>query len=113
MEIIERKENPLLNRVEIKFSHSHSGSPTPSRNDLITQLAAIEPGSNRDFVVIKDVATRFGVAKTTGVALIYSSKEAMSVEPKFIHKRRGGGEDADDAPAAPAAPTADVSGGEE
>lgn len=113
MEIIERKENPLLSRVEIKFSHSHSGSPTPSRNDVITQIAALEPGSNRDFVVIKDVTTRFGVAKTTGVALIYSNKEAMSVEPKYIHTRRGGGDDAEDAPAASATPAADVSGGEE
>ena len=31
MEIIDRKENPLLNRVEIEFRWNHEGAATPSR----------------------------------------------------------------------------------
>ena len=31
MEIIERKDNPLLGRVEIKFVWDHSGKGTPTR----------------------------------------------------------------------------------
>ena len=53
MEIIERKENPLLNRVEIEFRWNHEGSPTPSRMDMLNSIASIEPGSKRDLIVIK------------------------------------------------------------
>jgi ribosomal protein S24E len=87
MEIINRKENPLLNRVEIEFRWNHDGIPTPSRSDMLNTLASIEPGSSRDFIVIKDVVTRFGMASTTGVGLIYEDAEAMAVEPEYIHKR--------------------------
>jgi len=87
MEIINRKENPLLNRVEIEFRLDHDGVPTPSRSDMLNTLASLEPGSSRDFIVIKDVVTRFGMASTTGFGLIYENAEAMAVEPEYIHKR--------------------------
>ena len=44
MEIIERKENPLLNRIEIEFRCNHEGAPTPSRAELLNGIASIEPG---------------------------------------------------------------------
>ena len=90
MEIIDRIENPLLSRVELKFKWNHHGISTPSRKDMLNQLASIEPGANRDFIVIKDVMTRYGVATTTGIGLIYESQEAMSVEPEYVHKRLAG-----------------------
>ena len=61
MEIIDRKENPLLNRIEIEFRWNHEGAATPSRADMLNAVASIEPGSNRDLIVIKDVNTRFGI----------------------------------------------------
>ena len=90
MEIINRKENPLLNRIEIEFRWDHDGIPTPSRSDMLNTLASIEPGSSRDLIVIKDVVTRFGMASTTGFGLIYESADAMAVEPEYIHKRFNG-----------------------
>jgi len=90
MEIIDRIENPLLNRVELIFKCNHYGAPTPSRTDILNQLASVEPGANRDLIVIKDVVTRFGVATTTGIGLVYESQEAMSVEPEYIRMRRDG-----------------------
>jgi ribosomal protein S24E len=87
MKITSRKENPLLNRVEIEFRWDHDGIPTPSRSDMLNTLASIESGSSRDFIVIKDVVTRFGMASTTGVGLVYENAEAMAVEPEYIHKR--------------------------
>ena len=38
MEIIDRKENPLLNRVEIEFRWNHEGKATPSRVDMLNEL---------------------------------------------------------------------------
>ena len=35
MEVIERKENPLLDRVEIRFMWNHENSPTPSLNEMV------------------------------------------------------------------------------
>jgi ribosomal protein S24E len=52
--------------------------------DLVQTL---EPGANRDLIVIKDCETRFGQPLTTGTAYIYSSQEAMAVEPSYIFKR--------------------------
>ena len=34
MEIIERKENPLLNRVEMSFRWEHSKEATPTLSDI-------------------------------------------------------------------------------
>ena len=90
MEIIDRKENPLLNRVEIEFRWNHEGSPTPSRADMLNGIASIEPGSNKDLIVIKNVKTRFGVGSTTGLGLVYSDANSMKVEPGYIHERYSG-----------------------
>ena len=90
MEIIDRIENPLLSRVELTFKWNHYGIATPSREEMLNQLASIEPGANRDLIVIKDVVTRFGVASTTGIGLVYESQEAMSVEPEYVHNRLTG-----------------------
>ena len=113
MEIINRKENPLLNRVEIEFRLDHDGVPTPSRSDMLNTLASIEPGSSRDFIVIKDVVTRFGMASTTGVGLIYENAEAMAVEPEYIHKRFNGLRTDSVAPAEKEAPAKEAAPAEE
>ena len=105
MEIIDRKENPLLNRVEIEFRWNHEGQATPSRVDMLNGIASIEPGSNRDLIVIKDVNTRFGQSSTTGLGIVYSDAESMKVEPDYMHARYSGMRSSSEAPAeeAPAA----------
>jgi len=90
MEIKDRKENKLLNRVEISFSWRHEGKHTPSRKDVMELVKTLEPGSNPDWIVVKDCVTRFGQPLTTGLAFIYKSAEAMAVEPSYIHKRHEG-----------------------
>ena len=87
MEIIDRKENPLLNRVEIEFRWSHDGSATPSRKDMLNGIASLEPGSNRDLIIIKNVNTRFGTGSTTGLGVVYADEKSMKVEPDYIHAR--------------------------
>ena len=87
MEKVNRKENKLLNRVEIAFKWKHDGKPTPSRKEVMDLVKTLEPGSNPDFIVIKDCNTRFGQPLTTGMAYVYGDKDSMKVEPDYIHKR--------------------------
>ncbi|MGB0515555.1 MAG: 30S ribosomal protein S24e [Poseidonia sp.] len=87
MEIKERTENKILNRVELSFSWKHDTKSTPSRKEVIDLVQTLEPGANRDLIVVKDCSTRFGQPLTTGTAYIYGSQEAMAVEPGYIHKR--------------------------
>ncbi|GIS43138.1 MAG: hypothetical protein Ct9H90mP16_02080 [Candidatus Poseidoniales archaeon] len=35
MEVIDRKENSVLNRVEISWQWRHVGAPTPTRNEIV------------------------------------------------------------------------------
>ena len=87
MDIVSRKENKLLNRVEINFRWQHEGLATPSRKAVMDLVKTLEPGSNPDCIVVKECNTRFGQPLTTGMAFIYGDVGSMSVEPKFIHKR--------------------------
>ena len=87
MEKVNRKENKLLNRVEIAFKWKHDGKATPSRKEVMDLVKTLEPGSNPDYIVIKDCSTRFGQPLTTGTAFIYGDEDSMKVEPDYIHKR--------------------------
>ena len=81
MEILERTENDLLNRVELKFHWDHPKSPTPSLKEMVTAVTKAEPGSKKEQVFVKDVSTRLGIA------MIYQSVEASSIEPSYILDR--------------------------
>ena len=39
MQVVERKENPLLDRVEIRFVWDHDSSRTPSRSEMVAAAA--------------------------------------------------------------------------
>ena len=54
MEIVERIENKLLNRVEIQFSWRHQGKATPSRKEVMDLVKTLEPGSNPEHIIVKD-----------------------------------------------------------
>ena len=98
MQVIERNDNPLLNRVEIRFVWDHPNTSTPKLEEMVSAATKMEPGANSDLVFVKDVSTRFGMPRTTGLALIYGSEEAASIEPSHIVERhnrfrQGGQED--------------------
>ena len=80
MEVTERKENPLLDRVEIRFVWNHANSPTPSLADMRSAAAKAEPGAKEELVFVKEVSTRFGMPQTTGIALVYGSVESAEFE---------------------------------
>ena len=87
MEVTERKENPLLGRVEIRFVWNHANSATPSLKDMRAAAAKAEPGSKEEFVFVKEVSTRFGMPQTTGLAILYDSAESAELEPEYVKAR--------------------------
>ena len=124
MEIIDRKENPILNRVEISWQWRHAGAATPTRNQIIEAVVKIEPGATKDCILVKSVSTRFGQPLTTGNAFVYGDRADLEKEPKYILARHSGKEEAtpvakasaDEEPAEDAADDAEaieIAGGEE
>ena len=87
MEIIERKENPVLDRVELTFQWNHSGEATPSLSQMVDAAAKAEPGADKKLVFVKNVNTRFGMSRTSGMALIYGAAEAASIEHDYVIER--------------------------
>lgn len=84
LEVVQRKENPLLKRVEVRFKAIHKAEPTPTREALRAFLAR-ELKATKDIVVIDSQASTFGRSETHGYAKVYKSKEeALAVERKHI-----------------------------
>ena len=55
MDIVNRTENKLLNRVEIDFKWSHKGSKTPSKKEIMDLVKTLEPGSNPDYICCQEL----------------------------------------------------------
>ncbi|HDQ59927.1 MAG TPA: hypothetical protein ENN30_01920 [Candidatus Woesearchaeota archaeon] len=86
--VIEKKENKLLNRLEVKFSLTYEEKP-PKRSDVQTSLAA-KLGAKPELVMVQKVANVFGVRKMMGRANVYKDKtELEKLERKQIKKRWG------------------------
>ncbi len=87
VEIIEKTENPLFKRTEIKFKADHAGEPTPKRLDVRTQLAN-QLSVAAELIVIEKLASTHGRQMASGIARAYSSREQLEgLEPKFLLQR--------------------------
>lgn len=88
-EVLSRKENALLDRVEIEFRTRHPSEPTPTRDALREEIAKIAK-AKKDLVIIDRMDSDFGRPETTGYAKIYKNKDKiLSVERKHILIRNG------------------------
>src|SRR6266566_3557121 len=84
LEVLQRKENPLLKRVEVTFKATHKAEPTPTR-DALRAFLAKELKATKDIVVIDSQASTFGRYETVGYAKVYKTKEeGLAVERKHI-----------------------------
>src|SRR5256712_3939330 len=84
LEVLQKKENPLLKRVEVTFKAIHKAEPTPTR-DALRAFLAKELNATKDIVVIDSQASTFGRYETFGYAKVYKTKEkALAVERKHI-----------------------------
>jgi len=84
LQVLTRKENPLLKRVEITFKAVHKAEPTPTRDALRSELAK-QLQAAKDTVIVDHAESSFGRYETRGYAKIYKSKEeALAIERSHI-----------------------------
>ena len=84
LEVLQRRENPLLKRTEVRFKAIHKTEPTPTR-DALRAFLAKELNATKDIVVIDSQASTFGRSEPHGYAKVYKTKEdALAVERKHI-----------------------------
>ena len=86
IKVIEEKDNPILNRREIKFVVEHDG-PTPSRKNVVEKIAATM-NSKVGLVMVYSLKSEFGKRETLGYAKIYETEErAKEVERAYVIAR--------------------------
>lgn len=83
--LIEKKENPLLNRTEYAFSLEFEGA-TPSYEkvfEAVLEQIKTEP----DCTLLKSILTMFGAQKARVIVYVYSDKETMRrLEKKALRR---------------------------
>jgi|TARA_Y100000310_G_C20434543_1_gene693107 ribosomal protein S24E len=99
LEIIEKKEQKLLSRLEVKARTGFEGSATPSNDDVKAAIAK-ETGKDVKLVVVQNIYTDFGTASATIFAHVYDNEEKLN-ELEITHKKAKKGE-AKEGEAAPA-----------
>ena len=100
IEITEKKENPLVKRVEVYFKLHHDGESTPGRN-AVAEAIAKECKSKRECVVVDNIESVYGRGMSKGYAKVYESKEAaLEYDREYLLKRNGIEAKAPEAPAA-------------
>ncbi len=84
IEILDKKENNLLHRTEIKFKVVHNREKTPTR-DAIRKVLADNMNTKIDTVIIDSVKTQFGKEEVIVYGKIYDNVEnAKKIEPDYI-----------------------------
>jgi small subunit ribosomal protein S24e len=86
IQVIEAKNNVILNRRELVFKVIHDDS-TPSRKSVVERLAATQ-NSKTGLVYVDSMKTEFGKRETIGYAKIYETAErANEIERAHIIER--------------------------
>jgi len=89
IDIISKKENPLLERTEVHFKATHAKEKTPQREAVRDKLAAML-NVGKDKLVVDTLKSDFGRIVTVGYAKIYKTKEqAFKVERNYVLRRNG------------------------
>ncbi len=84
IEIVEKKENGLLERIEVTFKASHEKEGTPQREAVRDKISALLKAP-KDQVIVDTMTSEFGRMETVGYAKVYKSKDAaMKYEREHI-----------------------------
>ncbi len=84
IEIISKKENPLLERTEIHFEVEHPGEKTPTRDAVRAQLSEMLKAP-KDAVILNELKSEFGRVVSKGYAKVYKDGDsAKKIERKHI-----------------------------
>lgn len=82
--VIEKTENPLLDRTEIKFDCTYQGESTPKILEVKNRLVAVLD-VDKNLLVVDKVKPQFGEGKAIGYAKLYGSTESLStIEQKHV-----------------------------
>lgn len=89
LEIVNKRENPLLKRTEITFRLTHPKEKTPQRMAVRDKLAGHVQGK-KEGIIIEYMRSHYGTGTTTGYAKVYESADAAKkMEPEHLLKRHG------------------------
>ncbi len=84
LQVITKRENPLLKRVEVSFKAIHKAEGTPTRDAIRSEIAK-QLKAAKDAVIVDRSESAFGRFETLGYAKVYQSKEAaLSIERSHI-----------------------------
>jgi len=84
IEIVDKKENQLLDRIEVTFKASHSKEGTPQREVVREKLASMLKAT-KERVIVDSMDSEFGKMETVGYAKVYKSKDsAMKYEREHV-----------------------------
>ena len=87
IEIISKKDNLLIGRLEVDFKISHPKEITPKRKDVRDEIAKLLE-VQKDRIVVDRMNSEFGKPETLGYAKVYKSKgDALQIETKAVLKR--------------------------
>jgi len=76
IDIINQKDNKILNRNEVKFVCGYKGEPTPKLLDVKSKLISLL-NTKKDLIVVDSLQPHFGEAKALGYAKVYVSKKDL------------------------------------
>jgi len=83
IKILNKKENPLLHRIEVEFDIEHLGLGSPNRLEVRDKLSAMLTAKS-GLTFIRTMKVRFGIPQVHGFAYIYTDEEAAKkLEPNF------------------------------
>jgi ribosomal protein S24E len=79
--IIEEKENPFLNRKELKIELKHIGSATPAKANLLKELAT-KFSVSEEQVVVDYILTKKGISESFVKVKILKEKPKVKTQVK-------------------------------
>jgi len=89
IKILEKHENPLMNRTEITAEISHLSASTPKRGD-VRKLIAAQLGADETLTVVRKIEPTFGNKSKLLVIIYKDAKHLEKTEPKYIQGREKG-----------------------
>ncbi len=86
IEVLEEKDNPLLDRKEIVAKIVHDDS-TPSRDDVRSKAIA-KLKAKKDIFILDSIKTRFGARESIAHIRIYGSKDrVLEIESEHVLRK--------------------------
>ncbi len=93
IKIVKKTENKLLDRVELDVVIEHQGEPVPTRDAVLSRVAA-EVNREKNQVVLIKMQAKYGIGISNAIIHAYDSQErAIVVEREYLLKRSGIRED--------------------